>query len=275
MSYMGKSKQEGKKKKRREEPEEPQELQEPQEPKGPKGSQEPQEPVGSQDPQDPEETPKPSSKKSVFSRMKGKLGNVGIKVHGAEEARAKLDELEQQDREDDAQMARAEDADERFNRELDELTEENANSKRFNLGNPSPILQSAGIADKPMILYGNKIIKKAKKHGFSIQDLKGLPNAIQNPIAIFAGTDAGSHAILTELKIGDQNVLVALSVGKNNMVEFNIVRSVYNKESKGKLIGLTMESFFMRTKKKPSIICLLPLPLRTSQTAKSFLMQQT
>lgn len=36
-----------------------------------------------------------------------------------------------------------------------------------------------------MKLYGNKVIKKMKKHGFTLDDIKDLPNAVQNPIAVF------------------------------------------------------------------------------------------
>ena len=61
---------------------------------------------------------------------------------------------------------------ERFNEELTALTEENASSTRLQLGRPSSIQLSAGIPDKPLILYGNKLMKKAKKHGFSLRILK-------------------------------------------------------------------------------------------------------
>ena len=61
---------------------------------------------------------------------------------------------------------------EQFNRELAGLTEENADTKIFNLGSPSSILLSAGVEDKPMKLYGNKVIKKMKKHGFALRSYK-------------------------------------------------------------------------------------------------------
>jgi DNA repair protein RadC len=133
---------------------------------------------------------------------------------------------------------------EQFNNELQNLTPENANSVIFDLGRPSATLRSTGIADKPFKLYGNKVISKAKKHGFNPTDLTDLPRAIENPIAIFEGSEKGSHAILTELKIGDNNVLVAVNVGKNNDVDFNVVSSTYGKNpahvidwiNKGKLL---------------------------------------
>ena len=39
------------------------------------------------------------------------------------------------------------------------------------------------------------------------------------------GTDARSHAILTELRIKGDSALVAISVGKNNDIDFNAFRS--------------------------------------------------
>ena len=120
-----------------------------------------------------------------------------------------------------------------FNAELAELTEDNADSKIFDLGTPSSILQSVGVALKPMRLYGNKVISKARKHGFLISELRNLPMAISDPIAIFKGSDNDSHSILTELHTDQGNILVNLSVGKDNDVDFNIIRSVYGKNEKG------------------------------------------
>ncbi|MEE1235138.1 MAG: hypothetical protein UHS50_05570, partial [Bacteroidaceae bacterium] len=58
-----------------------------------------------------------------------------------------------------------------FNEELEKLNEENADSIILSLGRPSDILISAGVEDKPMKLYGNKVIKKMKKNGFAISEL--------------------------------------------------------------------------------------------------------
>lgn len=120
-------------------------------------------------------------------------------------------------------------ANEQFNNELLELTEDNANSKILWLGSPSSVLTSAGIADKPIKLYGNKVVSKAKKHGFSISDLKDLPRSVADPVAVFEGNHPNSHSILTEVRIDDKNVLVSIEVGKDMEAELNIVTSVYGK----------------------------------------------
>jgi hypothetical protein len=121
----------------------------------------------------------------------------------------------------------------RFNEELDTLTPENARSKTLWLGNPSVTLQSAGIKNKALKLYGAKLLSKAKKHSFNFNDLKNLPNAVQSPIAVFKGSVEGSHAILTELNINGNNVLVTLNIGKGEDVDFNIISSTYGKSSEG------------------------------------------
>lgn len=121
---------------------------------------------------------------------------------------------------------------ERFNEQLEHLTEANADSTIFYLGEPSAEMLAVGIKDSPLKLYGNKLQSKAKKHGFDVKDVRDLPEAIHDPIAIFEGAEDGSFAILTELSVGDNNVLATLSVGKGNDVDFNIVNSVYGKYNK-------------------------------------------
>lgn len=126
-----------------------------------------------------------------------------------------------------------EEANRRFNEELDKLTEENAGNIRLTLGNPSSALRSAGIPGKPLVLYGNKLMKKAKKHGFDVKDVKDLPNALQRPIGIFSGSHPNSFAILTEMNLGDKKVLVSVETNKDGEVDFNLVSSVFGKNDKG------------------------------------------
>gem|GEM_PF-1460065 len=121
---------------------------------------------------------------------------------------------------------------EQFNRELAELTEENADTKIFNIGSPSSILLSAGVEDKPMKLYGNKVVKKMKKHGFALDELRNLPKAVADPIAVFDNIGRiGNRSILTELRTQKGNFLVTIDLGKGgDDVDFNIVSSVFGKD---------------------------------------------
>lgn len=124
----------------------------------------------------------------------------------------------------------------RFNEQLEVLNEETANSTILSLGSPSNVLLSAGVSDKPMRLYGNKVIKKMKKHGFSLSELRDLPRAVANPIAVFNTHRDGSHAILTEIKSNQGNILVALEVGRGGAdIDFNLITSTYGK-NKDKIV---------------------------------------
>ena len=119
---------------------------------------------------------------------------------------------------------------EKFNEQLGNLTEENADAVELSLGTPSLILKAAGVKDMPMKLYGNKVIKKMKKHGFKLEELKDLPMAVADPIAVFNNRDAdGNRAILTELKTADGNFLVTIDLGDGTDIDFNIVSSVFGK----------------------------------------------
>jgi len=119
---------------------------------------------------------------------------------------------------------------ERFNEQLGTLTEKIADSVVFSLGRPSVVLQSAGVKNKPMKLYGNKVMKKMRKHGFALEELRDLPRAVADPIAVFNnyGED-GNRSILTELRTQQGNFLVSVNIGKDADIDFNIVRSVFGK----------------------------------------------
>lgn len=140
---------------------------------------------------------------------------------------------------DDGVRYRSDELDEvsnRFNAELAQLTEENSDSTIFSLGMPSSELIAGGVSPKLMRLYGNKVIKKMKKHGFALSDLLDLPKAVAHPIAVFSTHRDGSHAILTELKTEEGNILVTLEVGKGGAdIDFNLLTSTYGK-SHGKVV---------------------------------------
>ena len=93
----------------------------------------------------------------------------------------------------------------RFNEQLATLTEENKDNVNFSLGMPSEILLAAGVDDKPMKLYGAKLWAKSLKHNYNVTDLQDLPIKVAYPIAVFKGSNNGSHAVLTEIKVGKNN----------------------------------------------------------------------
>lgn len=117
-----------------------------------------------------------------------------------------------------------------YNEQLSKYTSENADSIVLDLGSPSEILKKAGVEDKPMKLYGSKIAKKMKKHGYEANDLRDLPRAMANPIAVFDNYDKdGNRSVLTELEVKDGNILVAVDLGKGGDIDFNIISSAFGK----------------------------------------------
>ena len=125
-----------------------------------------------------------------------------------------------------------EEVNERFNEQLGGLTVDNADNVVLSLGQPSKVLLSAGVENKPMKLYGNKVIKKMRKHGFALEELRNLPRAVADPIAVFNNYgEGGNRSILTELKTRQGNFLVSVNIGKDADVDFNIITSVFGKGS--------------------------------------------
>ena len=119
----------------------------------------------------------------------------------------------------------------RFNKLLERSNEEDIGKITFDLGFPSDILRAGGVENKPIKLYGSKVIKKMKKHGFLLKELKNLPEAVARPIAIFNNLDRrGNRSILTELKTENGNFLVTIDLGKGEDVDFDIVSSVFGKK---------------------------------------------
>ena len=149
------------------------------------------------------------------------------------------------------------DINEQFNEQLEQLTPENADNMILDLGMPSPEMLAAGIADKPLRLYGNKLLKKAEKHGYTSSDIRNLPDALEHPIAIFKGRYDGAFAILTELNIGGNNVLASIDVNKGAELNVNIITSVYGKEH-SRIIRWIEQGRLLYADKKKAIDYLIP-----------------
>ena len=122
----------------------------------------------------------------------------------------------------------------KFNEQLDSFTEENANAVIFDLGMPSPMLIAGGVPNKPIRLYGSKLLKKIRKHGFSAAELSELPMALANPIAVFNNYQReGNRSVLIELSTADGNFLVSIDIGAGSDIDFDIVKSVFGKDGDG------------------------------------------
>ena len=160
----------------------------------------------------------------------------------------------------------------RFNEELDGLTEENAQNVILDLGRPGDILLGAGLSDREIRLYGNKVMKKIRKHGFDISSIRNLPIAINNPIAVFNnyGNDS-NRAILTELKTEQGNVLATIEWGKGTDAELNIVTSVFGK-GKENVVGWFNKGYATYINKEKALSYLrIPAPIAGAQDNQELL----
>lgn len=167
------------------------------------------------------------------------LEEAGVTVHriSNEEADAMGDEENRQ------YMAEAINA--RFNAELQSQIDGTLEKGHvYKFGRPSSILIKAGLPDLDIELVASRLSDKSmqENHPFSLEEIKGLPNAIQHPLAVMvSATRLGSHVILTELKHGNDNFVVAVSVNKTkDKVEVNSIRSVHYR-NKMNIINLIAE----------------------------------
>jgi len=111
----------------------------------------------------------------------------------------------------------------------------------YKIGLPGDVLLASGIPNLPIEMNAATLARKASEsyhnnHPFDLAEIKGFPKAIQNPIMVFdSRTRADSKVILTELKSGGANIVVALKMNhkkgsnRSGIVEVNSIRSIYPK----------------------------------------------
>jgi hypothetical protein len=94
-----------------------------------------------------------------------------------------------------------------FNNELQKQIEGKLEKGHiYKIGYPGETLLKAGIDDLPIELAASILAAKASvnyrnNHPFNLADIKGLPKAIHEPVAIFNSTkNDGAKIILTELR---------------------------------------------------------------------------
>lgn len=131
-----------------------------------------------------------------------------------------------------------------FNQRLDELVKNpNQKDKILRLGRSSSFLKAGGIADADIELEFDKFVRKSgdkykNNHPFNASDLKNLPMAIAEPIAVFKSTNANDHVVLTELQKDGKNFIVAIRAVEQHrkggvVLEVNQITSLNPKEEKG------------------------------------------
>ncbi len=92
----------------------------------------------------------------------------------------------------------------KFNENLSRMISGNLKiGHTFELGNPNPILRSAGLPDLPIQLNSSRLRAKSKQeeHPFDLSEIADLPLAVQNPLVVFrSATREGDFVILTDIQ---------------------------------------------------------------------------
>lgn len=133
------------------------------------------------------------------------------------------------------------DADERFNKELDDFKEKR-HKGLMHLGETGSILRAAGVDAKEITMSPTVLHQHLKKHGLTADDLKGLAGAIQSPILVYKhGEKHPNLVIATEIDVNGGKLSISLKLDKDGkVVEVSNVSSVHSKEASKEIERLSM-----------------------------------
>jgi hypothetical protein len=108
----------------------------------------------------------------------------------------------------------------------------------YELGFPDEILSSIGIPNSPIQLRAEKLAEKAHEnygHPFDLLDVKDLPKAVQNPLAVFSyGDKSKAVNIITEIEKNEKKFLAGMAlnpeVGGRN-IDIHSIRTIFPKDT--------------------------------------------
>ena len=124
----------------------------------------------------------------------------------------------------------------------------------YQLGMPSDILLSTGIPNLPVELSSTRLAEKAgqRNHEFTISDVAGLPEAMQNPIAVFSyGNKGKAQNIIVEIERDGKNFVVGLHLNQRRQgIEVNSIRGIFPKENAEWLNWVTQGKLLYADKEK-------------------------
>ena len=104
------------------------------------------------------------------------------------------------------------------------------------LGLPGEILRSVGVPNLPIELAASRLAQKAENHGYDLSELKGLVEAINDPVAVFqrGKQDNIGRDIIVEIEHNGKNLVVGMylnPVVDGQHLEINSIRTVYPKDT--------------------------------------------
>ena len=105
----------------------------------------------------------------------------------------------------------------------------------FKLGETPVVLQEIGADNQPLVMSYSVMGRiTGLKHNISIDEIKNIPQAVNDPIMVFkSATVDNAFVVLTELKDKSENdVVVAIHMNKKQKHVFiNRISSIYGKEN--------------------------------------------
>lgn len=153
-----------------------------------------------------------------------------------------------------------------WKRQLDDYVEGKLGNKRRDLRvGPTPsVLRMLGAKAYDLVITPAVLDKvTAGKHAVPVSELERLPEALHKPIAVFESVTQGdSMVVLTELKEGKSNVVVAVHLNASGgFIQVNRIASLYGKDNPRAL--LSMPLLYLDNKKAGSVMGTSRLQLPT------------
>jgi hypothetical protein len=172
----------------------------------------------------------------AFERLIEWLKKTGLATNVFVDAKAMREVLDKKGIETFAQIAELSHVNARFNKELQQQIDGTLPAGHiYSLGNAGAILQAAGLPDLPIELAASRLSDKSmqENHPFDLSEIKDLPKAIQNPMAVFrSATHIGSFVVLTEITHNGKNFVAAIEANrKKRKIEVNDIRSIHYRTS--------------------------------------------
>lgn len=108
------------------------------------------------------------------------------------------------------------------------------NGTYFNLGTTPSVLVKHGAKQVPVIMYEDCLVKiTGGKHSISLDEIKKLPEQLNDPILLFKGSVPDSFVALTEMETkAGHDVVVAVHINRYlNRTVVNKIASMYSKST--------------------------------------------
>ena len=201
----------------------------------------------------------------VYDAVSDRLKKSGVEVRVAtdEEVKGVLGEIERGGN-TEAQIADDKAVVERVNAKFNEELQQQIDGTLpkghvYQLGRPGAILRSCGFPDVPIELSATRLAEKANvaHHQYSIEEVKDLVNALQDPIAVFIYGDAqkAQNAIIEFTHEGKNFVVGVHFNQQRNGIVISDVRGLYPKDNAEWLNWITQgKSLYLNKEKIQTLI---------------------